>query len=73
MTIYSGCITSAESVLITQQSKKEFFSILDTQPHRTLIVTISPQARASIAAYYNISAKEVFIIVNKNKMDHSNL
>lgn len=55
----SGCITSAESVLITQQSKTEFFTILKNQPDRILIVTISPQVRASIATFYNISSKIV--------------
>jgi len=46
-------------VLITQQSKKEFFNILENEPERSLVVTISPQVRASIAEYYKISTKEV--------------
>lgn len=46
-------------MLITQQSKKEFFNILENESERSLVVTISPQVRASIAEYYKISTKEV--------------
>jgi len=52
----SGCITSAESVLITQQSVDEFFSVLENKLHDLkLVVSISPQAWASIATQYNTS------------------
>ncbi|KAF9199030.1 hypothetical protein BGZ49_010910 [Haplosporangium sp. Z 27] len=59
----SGCITSAESVLVTLQSQEELYSILkqnkiaietnDPSTHRTVVVSISPQTRASFAAKYN--------------------
>ncbi|XP_064647003.1 cytosolic Fe-S cluster assembly factor narfl-like [Lineus longissimus] len=58
----SGCITSAESVLITQQSQDELYRILD-QNRKTedpgvikhVVISISPQARASLAAKYKLS------------------
>lgn len=52
----SGCITSAESVLITMQSHEEVFSVLQSNPpticvdHKTPVLSISPQSLASLAA-----------------------
>ncbi|XP_028967410.1 cytosolic iron-sulfur assembly component 3 [Galendromus occidentalis] len=51
----SGCITSAESVLITQQSTDELLRILSESADRHIVVSIAPQARASFAAKYNVS------------------
>ncbi|KAK3782930.1 hypothetical protein RRG08_016309 [Elysia crispata] len=61
----SGCITSAESVLITQQSQDELYRILDeNRQHaqagnqgmmKEIVVSISPQARASLAAAFKLS------------------
>jgi iron only hydrogenase large subunit-like protein len=39
--------------LITQQSKDEFLSNLDK--NKIVVVSISPQSRASLAAYFNLS------------------
>ncbi|KAI8081275.1 iron hydrogenase, partial [Halteromyces radiatus] len=60
----SGCVTSAESVLITMQSQEELYNVLKTnqeQPdqHRTIIISISPQSRASLAAKYRLSMLQV--------------
>ncbi|KAM9372646.1 cytosolic iron-sulfur assembly component 3 [Phaethornis superciliosus] len=52
----SGCITSAESVLITQQSHEELCKTLTwnktAAPHeqKLVVVSVSPQSRASLAA-----------------------
>ncbi|PAV18699.1 iron hydrogenase [Pyrrhoderma noxium] len=52
----SGCITSAESVLITMQSHEEVASVLSSNPpticvdHKTPVLSISPQSLASLAA-----------------------
>ncbi|KAM7038854.1 cytosolic iron-sulfur assembly component 3 [Acridotheres tristis] len=52
----SGCITSAESVLVRQQSHQEFCNVLalnkaaGPQEQRLLVVSVSPQSRASLAA-----------------------
>ncbi|XP_008328122.1 cytosolic Fe-S cluster assembly factor narfl [Cynoglossus semilaevis] len=59
----SGCITSAESVLITQQSHEELFKVLqnnktDLSKQKVVVVSVSPQSRASLAAHYNLSSSE---------------
>lgn len=52
----SGCITSAESVLITMQSHEEVLAVLKENPpkgeveHRVPVLSISPQSLASLAA-----------------------
>ncbi|KAK8397886.1 hypothetical protein O3P69_004587 [Scylla paramamosain] len=60
----SGCITSAEVVLVNQQSHDEFYRILAENNSReisekmTIIVSLSPQAILSIAAKYSLGADE---------------
>ncbi|CAB1448074.1 unnamed protein product [Pleuronectes platessa] len=59
----SGCITSAESVLIAQQSHEELLKVLqnnkaDVTDKKVVVVSVSPQSRASLAAYYNLSSGE---------------
>ncbi|KAI8584553.1 hypothetical protein K450DRAFT_216868 [Umbelopsis ramanniana AG] len=61
----SGCITSAESVLISMQSQEELYKILKSNAEAqasgrlddiiTVVISMSPQSRASIAAKYGIS------------------
>ncbi len=53
----SGCITSAESVLITLQSHIEVLKVLESNPssefcdsRRTPVISIAPQSLASLAA-----------------------
>ncbi|KAF1539571.1 Cytosolic Fe-S cluster assembly factor NARFL, partial [Eudyptula minor] len=52
----SGCITSAESVLITQQSHEELCKMLTfnktaaPSEQKLVVVSVSPQSRASLAA-----------------------
>ncbi|KAL5475640.1 hypothetical protein EMCRGX_G025482 [Ephydatia muelleri] len=60
----SGCITSAESVLIGQQSQEELYKALANNKdspvaeQKTVVVSVSPQARASIAAKFHLGATE---------------
>ncbi|KAM3864306.1 cytosolic Fe-S cluster assembly factor narfl [Diretmus argenteus] len=59
----SGCITSAESVLITQQSHEELFRVLrnnktSATEQKMVVVSMSPQSRASLAAHYGLSSSE---------------
>ena len=64
----SGCITSAESVLITQQSQEELYKVLkenlrlqetgQTDQQKYVVVSIAPQCRASLAAKYKLSVPE---------------
>ncbi|GAO51933.1 hypothetical protein G7K_6021-t1 [Saitoella complicata NRRL Y-17804] len=57
----SGCITSAESVLITMQSHNEVLSVINAEKdkgevdRKTFVLSLSPQSRASIAAAYGIT------------------
>ncbi|XP_060116890.1 cytosolic iron-sulfur assembly component 3 [Heteronotia binoei] len=57
----SGCITSAESVLITQQSHEELHKVLnanktsDSASQKLVVVSVSPQSRASLAARYKLT------------------
>ncbi|KAJ8456883.1 hypothetical protein ONZ51_g11857 [Trametes cubensis] len=52
----SGCITSAESVLITMQSHTEVLNLLENNPprsspsHKVPVISIAPQSLASLAA-----------------------
>jgi iron only hydrogenase large subunit-like protein len=79
----SGCVTSAESVLVNQQSVEELLRVLHTSfnyeikyteeekqnlenkmnedddvRYKVMIVSISPQSIASVAAYFNCSIAE---------------
>ena len=57
----SGCVTSAETVLITQQSSTELLSVLALKaagPKNIFVVTLSPQTRASIAHHFGLSLLE---------------
>ncbi|KAJ6657551.1 hypothetical protein lerEdw1_002265 [Lerista edwardsae] len=57
----SGCITSAESVLIMQQSHEELYKVLSANkasgsaPQKLVVVSISPQSRASLAARFKLT------------------
>ena len=53
----SGCVTSAETILLEHQSAEEFVSKL-AQPGTTVLVSVSPQSRAALAAYYGLSTAE---------------
>ncbi|XP_077980347.1 cytosolic Fe-S cluster assembly factor narfl-like [Glandiceps talaboti] len=62
----SGCITSAESVLITQQSQDELYKVLvenktqngNPEKQKLVVVSVSPQSRASLAAKYKLSIQD---------------
>lgn len=54
----SGCITSAETVMLEKQSLDEFLSNITNG--KTVIVSLSPQSRASIAVHYGLSPVQVF-------------
>ena len=54
----SGCVTTAETVLLQQQSLDEFISRLGAEGTVTA-VSVSPQTRSSLAVYYGLSPSEV--------------
>ncbi len=53
----SGCVTSAETVLLEHQSAAEFMSKL-ADPGVTVVVSVSPQSRTALAAFYGLSPAE---------------
>ncbi|GAA5867588.1 hypothetical protein JCM3774_001520 [Rhodotorula dairenensis] len=54
----SGCITSAESVLVSLQSHEEVYRVLREQPELVPIASIAPQSVASLAALYDLTLDE---------------
>lgn len=54
----SGCITSAETVMLEKQSLDEFLSNINQG--KAVIVSISPQSRASLAAHFGLSSLQAF-------------
>jgi iron only hydrogenase large subunit-like protein len=64
----SGCITSAESVLITQQSQEELLKILkenvsfklnnDSENTKLFVFSVCQQSILSLAKKYHLDAKE---------------
>ncbi|KAF2401442.1 iron hydrogenase [Trichodelitschia bisporula] len=80
----SGCVTSAEAVLVSLQSHNEVLSTLDAHPSldpaqlvtgsstrvsrpggKIFVASISPQARASLAATYNCTAAEADALISQ--------
>jgi iron only hydrogenase large subunit-like protein len=60
MLFYSGCVTSAEAVLIQEQSYHKLVDILDERA-QMVVVTLSPQSVASIASFVKIPTYLVFL------------
>lgn len=63
----SGCITSAESVLVSQQTYKQLYAILETNNEalnagltkpKMVVVSLSPQSRIALAVRYGLSSEE---------------
>uniref|UniRef100_A0A3B6KA93 Iron hydrogenase small subunit domain-containing protein n=1 Tax=Triticum aestivum TaxID=4565 RepID=A0A3B6KA93_WHEAT len=54
----SGCITSAETVMLEKQSLDDFITRINSG--KTVIVSVSPQSRASLAAFFGLSQSQVF-------------
>ncbi|GAA5915888.1 hypothetical protein JCM5296_002524 [Sporobolomyces johnsonii] len=66
----SGCITSAESVLVSLQSHEEVYRVLAEQPELTPIVSISPQSVASLAALYDLSLSDTMLGLRRFFKEH---
>ncbi|MCL7038748.1 hypothetical protein MKW94_016826, partial [Papaver nudicaule] len=54
----SGCITSAETVMLEKQSLEEFLT--NIKDGKDVIMSLSPQSRASLAAHFGLSPSQVF-------------
>eukprot|EP01069_Polyplicarium_translucidae_P004557 Polyplicarium_translucidae@DN2604_c0_g1_i2.p1 len=53
----SGCVTSAEAILIESQNAEDFFKVVGSGTH-TVVVSISPQTRTAFAARLGVSSFE---------------
>mmetsp|Transcript_4784 Transcript_4784/g.5909 ORF Transcript_4784/g.5909 Transcript_4784/m.5909 type:complete len:547 (+) Transcript_4784:102-1742(+) len=60
----SGCVTSAETVLIEQQSTSEFLTSIQSSKYAQVVVTLSYQSLASLATHFGCSSVEI-----KNKLE----
>lgn len=56
----SGCVTSAETVLIQEQSYSKLIAKLNAQD-ATVVVAISPQSYTSFAMRYGSSPSDAFL------------
>ncbi|KAM5440667.1 Cytosolic Fe-S cluster assembly factor nar1 [Microsporum canis] len=73
----SGCVTSAEAVLVSLQSHAEVLNTLDASPEirigsadgagcgKIFVASVSPQVRASLAATYGISEKKAGYMIEQ--------
>ncbi|KAI0356294.1 iron hydrogenase [Trametes cingulata] len=65
----SGCITSAESVLITMQSHTEVLNVLQNNPppsspeHKVPVISIAPQSLASLAASISSTSSQTISLL----------
>jgi iron only hydrogenase large subunit-like protein len=59
----SGCVTSAETVLITQQSNEAFNRALASGAHGFIVVTMSPQSLASLATHMVVPLPRFALLV----------
>lgn len=61
----SGCVTSAETVLIQEQSYEKLLARLASRAADDcmIVVALSPQSRASLAAQLGMPSREVFLRV----------
>ncbi|PON90260.1 Iron hydrogenase, subset [Trema orientale] len=57
LTFNVGCVTSAETIMLEKQSLDEFLSNIDKG--KVVIVSLSPQSRASLAVHFGISPLQV--------------
>ncbi|ORC90451.1 putative hydrogenase [Trypanosoma theileri] len=60
----SGCVTTAEAILVSSQSREEILKVRNTDITRPFLVSISDQSASSIAAYLNIETHRVFHILS---------
>lgn len=63
----SGCVTSAETILVQQHSHEELFKVLEENKsgtERYVVISVSPQSRASLASYLKKSAIETAKVIS---------
>lgn len=65
----SGCVTSAETVLVQQHSHEELYKVLsankESSDKKYVVVSVSPQSRASFAAHFNMPTTDTAKVITK--------
>jgi iron only hydrogenase large subunit-like protein len=57
---YSGCVTTAETILLEHQSTGEMLKMLREDSGVQVVVSVSPQSRASLAAHFKCPPDQVY-------------
>lgn len=60
----SGCITSAETVLVAQQTYSRLLEALDSRQYEQVVVSVSPQTVAALAVKYRMGVEGVWRRLN---------
>lgn len=60
----SGCITSAETVLVAQQTYSRLLEAVDSHTYEQIAVSVSPQTVAALAVKYKIPAESAWRKLN---------
>ncbi|KAH9578223.1 Iron hydrogenase [Trypanosoma melophagium] len=60
----SGCVTTAEAILVSSQSREEILKARTADVSRPFLVSISDQSASSIAAFLKIETYKVFHILS---------
>lgn len=66
----SGCITSAESVLIEQMSVEKLIKELSESAERDVIAILAPQVILSMARHYQQQPEIIFAILSNFFKEH---
>jgi iron only hydrogenase large subunit-like protein len=53
----SGCVTTAETILIEQQGIEEFLNSINKR--KFTVISLSPQSRVALAHYFDIDELEI--------------
>jgi iron only hydrogenase large subunit-like protein len=60
----SGCITSAETVLVAEQTHHQFYAVLDANrsgaANKTVVVSICPSTRTALARRFKLTSVQVY-------------
>ncbi|EPY30234.1 iron-containing hydrogenase [Angomonas deanei] len=60
----SGCVTTAETVLITSQSKEEILRARSANMKKPWLVTVSTQSATALATYWGVSVPEAYRVIS---------
>lgn len=56
----SGCITSAETVLVAQQTHMQLMQVLENKGHRRVVVSLSTPSLVAVASTWNCGVQDAY-------------